>query len=122
MQSKTQISRKLQRKGNPEIARVVKVSKETKWFEGVSKLSSPRRKRIVANLSDLDKFGVDKDIIFVPGKVLSQGILTKKMKIVAFAFSESSKEKILNAGCEFKLIDDEIKSNKEMKGVKIFKK
>ena len=56
----------------------------------------------------------------IPGKVLSQGEITKK-KIIALNFSKKAKEKIEKAGGKALSILEEIKLNPEMKGLKILK-
>ena len=71
------------------------------------------------NLTQLDKLLKDGEKIFVPGKILSSGVLTKKAKIVSWNASEKAIEKIKEAKAEFIYLIDELKSNKELKGVKI---
>ena len=61
------------------------------------------------------------EIIVIPGKVLSDGEITKKLKIIALAFSEKAKEKILKSNSEYSYIIEEIKKNPEAKGIKIIK-
>ena len=58
---------------------------------------STRSKRIV-NLSRLDRFTSDNEVIVVPGKVLGTGDLNHKLTVAAFSFSESAKEKINTKG------------------------
>ncbi len=122
MKSKTKISKQAERKTNPELVETILVSKKNPaWLEVASLITMPRRKRKSINLSELDK-AVDKEkIVVVPGKVLSEGEFTKKVKIVALNFSESAKEKLLNAKCEVSSIIDEIKSNPSAKDIKILK-
>lgn len=57
--------------------------------------------------------------IAVPGKVLSQGEIDKKIKLVALGFSEKAREKLLESKCEIKNILEEIKKNPNAKGVRI---
>ncbi len=57
----------------------------------------------------------------MPGKILSEGSIDKKIKVVAFNFSEKAKAKLIKEGCEVKSILEEIKSNPEAKGLKIIK-
>ena len=114
MKSNTKISKQTEKKFNPELVETLRLAKKhDAWLEIASVLSTPKRKRVEANLSDLKEDSV------VPGKVLSQGE-SGKHKIVAFAFSEKAKEKIVKAGGKAIGIIDEIKSTPEMKGLKIF--
>ena len=113
--SKTKIEKQTKRKVNLELVETIRVAKKNKaGLEVAGILSGPRRKRININLSDI------KEEVVVPGKILSQGEASKK-KIVAFSFSEKAKEKIIKAGGKAINIIDEIKSNPEMKGIKILK-
>mgnify|MGYP001606163019 CR=1 FL=1 len=115
IKSKTKIAKQIEKKFNRELVETVILAKKHQaWLEVASALSTPKRKRIEANLSEL------KEDMVIPGKVLSQGE-TGKHKIVAFAFSEKAKEKIVKAGGKAINILDEIKSNPEMKGLKIYK-
>jgi len=123
MKSKTKISKQTKRKLNLELVETINLCKKNnKWLEVANILSRPRRQGINLNLEDIENQSKEGDVIVVAGKVLSQGELTKKIKIVAFGFSERAKEKLLNAKCEVSSILNEIKLNKEMKGVKILKK
>jgi large subunit ribosomal protein L18e len=83
-------------------------------------LSSSRKNRIDANLSEIEKNIDDKKIIVVPGKVLSQGEVSKKIKVVALKFSEKAREKLIKSGCSIEIILNEIKKNPDAKDIKIF--
>jgi large subunit ribosomal protein L18e len=122
MKSKTQISKKLVKKTNYSLIETVTAAKKNEnWKKIAEVLSGPRRKRMSINLSDLDKNLKDSQIIVVPGKVLSQGDLSKKTKVIAFNFSAKAKDKLLKSGCEISTIVEEIKKNPDAKGIKILK-
>ena len=122
MKSKTKISKQSERKTNPILVEtVISAKKNNQWLDVARVLSRPRKKRIGVNLDDLNKEISDNQSIVIPGKVLSQGDLTKKAKIIAFSFSEKAKEKLLKSGCEISTIIEEIKKNPEAKGIKIVK-
>ena len=122
MKSKTQIEKQLERKTNPELVKtIINAKKKEKWLEVAMILSSPRINKININLGKIDEEGKSGEIIVVPGKVLSQGEMNKKIKVVALGFSEKAREKILKAGGETSSIIEEIKKNPEAKGVKILK-
>lgn len=118
--SKILIERQIKRKSNDELVRTVIAAKKNKeWFRIAEILSSPRRKRIDVNLDEIEKNLEGKTVLIIPGKVLSQGEVSKKGKIVAFKFSEKAKEKLIKAGCEIGTIVDEIKKNTDAKDIKI---
>ncbi|MFA5953706.1 MAG: 50S ribosomal protein L18e [Candidatus Pacearchaeota archaeon] len=120
--SKTQIQKQLSKKKNPELVEtIILAKKNSKWIEIASILSGPTRKKSEINLDYIDKNSKPGEIIAIPGKVLSVGEITKKIRICALNFSDKAKEKLLKANCELKLLKDEIKENKDAKGVKILK-
>jgi len=124
VKSNTLIEKQLQRKTNSILAEtIIQAKKKEAWKEVAELLSGPRRKRINLNLNDLNGAEVsDKDILIVPGKVLSEGNIEKKLKIVALSFSERAKEKLLKSGCKVSSILEEIKSNPTGKDIKILRR
>ncbi|MDE1851473.1 MAG: hypothetical protein KGH69_02165 [Candidatus Micrarchaeota archaeon] len=56
--------------------------------------SMPKRSRIKVNLNKLDLLSKDGESIIVPGKVLGDGTLTKKIRISAVDYSESALAKL----------------------------
>lgn len=122
VKSKTLIEKQLQRKKNPELVKTLLAAKKNdSWLEIASILSKPKRKRINLNLSEINKKTKDEKKILIPGKVLSQGEINKKIKVISLSFSEKAKEKLLKAGCQISNILEEIKSNPSAQGIKILK-
>jgi len=120
MKSKAQIEKQLEKKTNPELIRtIIEAKKKKNWNEVAAILSGPRNKKIGINLNRINDEVKEGDIIVVPGKVLSQGEITKKIKIAALNFSEKAREKILKAKGEISDISEEIKKNPDAKKVKI---
>ncbi len=123
MKSKTIIEKQLQKKKNKELVETIITAKKNETWLGVaSALAGPRRNRININLEEIDKKAEDGETIVVPGKVLSQGDVSKKLKVVALGFSDKAKEKLLKAGCKVSGILKEIKSNPQAKNIKVLKK
>ena len=120
MKTKSKIEKQVQRKTNSILFETIIACKKNKaWFKVAEILSGPRKNRINLNLEELDRKIKDEKIIVVPGKILSQGELDKKIKIVALGFSEKAKEKLSKSKIETSNILQEIKKNPEAKGVKI---
>ena len=123
MKTKQTIEKQLRRKANPILVEtIIAAKKNENWREVASLLSGPRRNRPNLNLEDVDKEKKEGEIVVVPGKVLSQGDVSNKFKIVALNFSDRAREKLLKAGCEVSNMLEEIKSNPEAKGIKVLKK
>jgi large subunit ribosomal protein L18e len=122
MKSKTSIEKKLQKKNNPLLVEtLIATKKNEKWNEVGSLLSNPRRKRINLNIEEINKVSKTGETIIIPGKVLSEGEVNKKIKVVALNFSEKARKKLLEAKCEVLSILEEIKKNPEAKGLRILK-
>ena len=119
MKSNTKIEKQLKRKTNPELVETIIAGKKKKnWGKVTEIISGSRKKRKDMNLGEIDKLAKEGEKIIIVGKVLSDGELNKKIKIVALNFSEKAKEKILKAKGEFSNIIEEIKKNPEMKGLR----
>lgn len=120
VKSKSKIEKQLQRKTNSILVKTIIACKKNKaWIEVAGILSGPRKNRLNLNLEELDKKVKNEKTIVVPGKILSQGELDKKIKVVALGFSEKAKDKLKKSGSEVFTILEEIKKNSDAKGVKI---
>ncbi len=122
MKTKTLIEKQLERKINPELVKTIIAAKKNEaWLDVAAVLSGPRKNLANINLEKINKEAKKGETIIVPGKILSQGEIDKKIKIVALNFSEKAKEKLLKAKCEVSNILDEIKKNPMAKGVQVLK-
>ena len=118
IKSKTKIEKGIKRKTNKELVDTIILGKKNKnWLSVSSVLSSPVKKQI--NLGEIDKKTKEGERIVFPGKILSEGELTKKITVIATNCSEKAKEKILNSKSSFTKLVEEIKANPEAKGVRI---
>jgi large subunit ribosomal protein L18e len=116
--SKTKIENRLRQKANPLLVNaIIKLKKDNPEIAKI--LATPKKKQPVFNLTKLDKMIKEGEKVFVPGKILSSGVLTKKAKIVSWDASEKAIEKMKEAKTEFIYLVDELESNKGLKGVKI---
>jgi large subunit ribosomal protein L18e len=88
------------------------------WKRIAEDLEKPSRSRRIVNLFKIDANAADGDTVIVPGKVLGEGTLTKKITVVAFAFSDEARGKIAHAG-KVMSITELVKSNPKGKKVKI---
>jgi len=122
MKSKTQIEKQLEKKTNPELVKtIIEAKKKKNWLGLAAALSSPRANRANMNLSKINDEAKEGEIVVIAGKVLSQGELDKKIKVVALSFSAMAKEKIAKAKGEALTILEEIKKNPEAKNVRFLK-
>lgn len=120
--NRTKIERKLRKKSNPEIVETIITGKKNdKWLEVANLVSMPKRKQDSVNLGDIEKQSKDNETIIVPGKVLANGEIKKKIKIAALGFSVEAKEKLKKEKIEMVTILEEIKKNPEAKNIHIIK-
>lgn len=82
-----------------EIESLNKAGTETPVWKAVAKgLNRPRRRRYEVNLSRLEEFAKQNDIIIVPGIVLGNGEIRKQVTVAALKFSSEARKKIEKAG------------------------
>ncbi len=87
------------------------------WRVVSKTLLKPRRRRPVVNISKINRYTKDGDIVLVPGKVLGSGYLNHKVTVAALSFSETAKEKIINAKGAALSIEELLKKNPKGTGV-----
>ena len=120
--------KQLQKKLNPVIVETILAAKKHDgWKRVAGILSGPRRKSIDFNLQEISKNAKEGENILIPGKVLSQGEMEKKVKIIALNFSGKAKEKLSKSKNEIvtiieETIVEEIKKNPGAKGLRIMVK
>jgi len=122
MKSKTKIKKQLKKKRNSNLVETVYLANKNKAWKKVAQiLSGSSKKMVKINLEKINKNAKDKETIVVPGKVLSVGEIDKNITLIAFGFSEKTKEKLTKTKTSFSYIMDEIKKNPKAKEVKILK-
>ena len=89
------------------------------WKTVAEKLEKPTRKRVEVNLSRIERYAKENEVVLVPGKVLGMGNLTKKVTVAAWAFSKSAKEKIEKAGGKILSIEELMEKNPKGSKVRI---
>lgn len=93
--------------------------KQPLWKRIASDLERSTRQRRVVNLSRIDRFTSEGDLIIVPGKVLSSGELNHSLTIAAWKFSDKAKQKIIEKKARPISIQDLMNTNIKGKKVKI---
>lgn len=122
MLSKKQMKIRMKRKTNPELEETISKSMKNKNWMNIAKiLSGPTRKQAALNLLDIEKNSKVGDTIVVPGKILSQGDLTKKIRICALSISAQAREKLKDTRSEFVTFIEEIKKNPKAEGIKVLR-
>lgn len=89
------------------------------WRRVVSDLEKSTRSRRVVNISRLNRFTEENEVVVVPGKVLGSGTINHSITIAAFAFSGNAKEQIEKAKGKCLTIKELAKQNPKGKDVRI---
>ena len=113
--SKTKISKRTEKKTNKELVETINSAKKNN-IELAALLSIPKRKRRAFNLDDINKQIKDEKVVIVPGKVLGQGTLDKKIKIIALSFSGQAEEKLKESKVELQRLKEELTKDKKLEG------
>lgn len=122
MISNTKLKERIKNKTNPSLVELIKEAhSHDGWKEIAIILARSTRKSPAINLFEIDKIAKEGDTIVVPGKILSFGELTKKIRLCAFSISEKTMEKLKNSKSEFRTISEEIKKNPKAEGIKLIK-
>ena len=99
----------LERKGRKEKIAI--------WRDAARYLAAPHSTETHVNVGHLARIGAGP--LLVPGKVLGNGPMNKKVVVGAFSFSASARKKIEEAGGEALSIEELVKKFPEGSGVKL---
>lgn len=115
------------RSENPELVRTLLELKRAArahdapvWAAVAEQLSRARHQRTPVNVGHLERLVEDRETVVVPGKLLAQGRLSKKLTVAAFHFSAEARSKIHHAGGTALSIEELLKANPNGQGVRLF--
>ncbi len=113
-------------KNNPELIKLLtelRIQAKKKntpiWRDIAERLERPLRVWPEVNVSRIERYANEGDVILVPGKVLGSGVLTKRVTVAAWKFSNSAKEKIEKAGGKTMTIKELMRKNPKGSNVRI---
>ncbi len=89
------------------------------WKNIAVELGKPTRNRRVVNISRLNRFTKENEVVIVPGKVLGSGAIDHSVVVAAFSFSQSAKDQITKAKGKCITIQELLKQNPKGKDVRI---
>lgn len=104
------------------IRRLRKAAHENKapvWKYVAELLQRPARRRVVVNVSKINRYSRENEVVVVPGKVLGAGTVDHPVTVAAIAFSRSAAEKIKSAGGRVMHILELIEENPRGSGVRV---
>jgi large subunit ribosomal protein L18e len=99
---------------NPELKRLIQELKKGPelWQRIAHDLEKPSRIRREVNLSRINRYSKENDVVIVPGKVLASGELDHSVTIAAWRFSRGSLEKMKRANSQALSLEDALKKHK----------
>lgn len=89
------------------------------WKRIAQDLEAPTRHRRIINLWKLEQQAKEGDTIIVPGKVLGDGALTKKVTVGAAGYSADAKKKLAASGSKALTIKELMEQHPDGKNIKI---
>lgn len=111
---------------NPQLQKLIvdlkkkaQVDSTPLWKRIAFDLERPTRSRRVVNLSRLNRFTHDDEVIIVPGKVLGSGLIDHKITVAAFDFSDGAVEKLKKLNCDVLSIEELLAKNPKASGIRI---
>ncbi len=113
-------------KGNPELLRVIRALRSAArarhvalWGSVADGLERARHPSRPVSVGHLDRVAHAEETVVVPGKVLSDGSLSKRLTVAAFAYSAEARAKIHAAGGTALSLDELLKSKPDGTGVRL---
>jgi large subunit ribosomal protein L18e len=113
-------------KGNPELVRAVRelrIAARTHdapvWTSVADRLERARHQNPAVNVGQLERLAATDETLVVPGKVLADGDLSKKLTVAAFSYSSGARTKIHAAGGRALSLHDLVHTNPSGAGVRL---
>ncbi len=114
------------RKGNPELAQLVldlhraaKSGSAPIWAAVAARLERARHQVKPINVGQLERLTAVGETVVVPGKLLADGRLAKRLTVGAFGFSVGAREKIHAAGGSAVSLRELVKAHPDGAGVRL---
>ena len=102
-----------------ELRKASRIYRAPAWRAVADILEKPRRRRVAVNLSKINRYAREGEMIIVPGKVLGSGYLEKNVTIAAFSFSSQALEKIRLSGARAITLKEALRENPRARNVRI---
>ncbi len=102
-----------------ELRRIARRNKVRAWLKVAKELERPRRARRAVNISKINRYARENEMVIVPGVVLGAGHINKRVTVVALKASKTALRKLREAGCTFMTISEALKVNPEASNIRI---
>ncbi len=101
------------------VASKIKKKSGKVWKVVAERITGPRQNLAEVNLSRLDRFTKDGEIVVIPGKLLAYGNINHKVIVGALSFSQSAKKKVEAAGGKCMTLEEIAEKYQDGKKVRI---
>lgn len=119
--------KKISRKTNPRIIDLIFSLKElgnqenaNVWKKMSYKIENTSKNYSNLNLSKINRYTKENEMIIVPGKILGSGELNHIVTIAAIGFSKTAIEKIKSSNGKYMTIEEMMELYPNGKGIRIF--
>lgn len=102
-----------------ELRRAARSHKAPIWGTVADRLERPRHRVVPVNVGHLDRLTEAGETVVVPGKLLAEGPLSKRLTVAAFAYSKEARAKIHAAGGVAITVHDLVKTKPDGAGVRL---
>ncbi len=113
-------------KGNPELLRAIRELRIAArshhapvWASVADGLERARHPSRPVSIGHLDRIAAAEETVVVPGKVLADGSLSKRLTVAAWAYSAEARAKIHAAGGTALSLHDLLKAKPDGSGVRL---
>ncbi len=89
------------------------------WKRIATDLEKPSRRRRIVNLWKVEQLAKEGELIVVPGKLLGDGVLTKKVTVAAASYSAEALKKLAASGCTALSLRELVKAHPDGKNIRI---
>jgi len=102
-----------------ELRRAARTHHAPIWSAIADRLERPRHQTVPLNVGHLERLAQPEETVAVPGKVLADGPLSKRLTVGAFAFSAEARAKIHAAGGSAVTLHDLVRTKPDGAGVRL---
>jgi large subunit ribosomal protein L18e len=115
-----------EKKANPELQKLIEMLRRTSAKEDVgtwkciaATLAGSTKKRPAVNISRINRYAQENEVIVIPGKVLASGELDKAVQVAAYQYSAEARAKIEQAKGKALTLFELMEKNPKAKDVRI---
>ena len=102
-----------------ELRRAARAHHAPVWASVADRLERPRHQSVPLNVGRLDRLAEPEETVAVPGKLLADGPLSKRLTVGAFAYSAEARAKIHAAGGSALSLHDLVRAKPDGAGVRL---